>query len=160
MGRTFRASTRMPSKREPLQEEKEKARKSERERPERPGKQKKTLQDVCMDLKKEAVAKLQEQVRQVKQVEYDADYEKLLAEMYGPQIDPRDPLLKYEGERLPRPVFEDLLVRTYKRYANRLPLAWESEKDYLTHCLKQRWVELDDTAVTVFSRAEDETEAA
>lgn len=160
MGRTFRASMRSTSKREPQQEEKVRKSDKERDRSERPTKQKKSLQDACMDLKKEAVARLQEQVKQAKRVEYDADYEKLLAEMYGPQIDPRGPLLQYEGQRIPKPVFEDLLIRTFQKQQNRLPIAWESEKDYLTHCLQNRWIEMDDTAVVVLPRESRRTEAA
>lgn len=160
MGRTFRATTRPASKREPQQEEKsKKPEKGRQEREDRSDK-KKSLRDACIDLKKEVVAKHHEQARQVKQVQYDAEYEQLLAEMYGPQIDPRGPLLKFEGQRIPKPVFEDLLIRTFERQKNRLPIAWESEKDYLIHCVQNHWVEVDDTAVLILSRAALQVEAA
>lgn len=148
MGRIFRTSSRIPG-REPQKEEKE---------PEKP--KKKSLQDACKDLKKAAVERQQEKERLEAKVVYDAEFEALMAEMYGPQIDPRVPLLEYEGMRIPKSVFEDLLIRTFREKANRLPLAWESEKDYLTHCLKQGWIEMEDSAVIVVPRVTAKTEAA
>lgn len=148
MGRVFRTSSRIPS-REPQKEEKD----SEKRK-------KKSLQDACKDLKKAAVERQQEKDRLEAKITYDAEFEALMAEMYGPQIDPRLPLLEYEGMRIPRSVFEDLLIRTFRAKQNRLPLAWESEKDYLTHCLKQGWIEIEDSAVVVVPREASKIEAA
>jgi hypothetical protein len=148
MGRFFRTSSRMPG-REPQKEEKE---------PEKS--KKKSLQDACKDLKKAAVERQQEKEREVAKVVHDAEFEALMAQMYGPQIDPRGPLLEYEGKRIPKSVFEDILIRTFKEKANRLPLAWESEKDYLAHCLKERWIEMDDVGVTILAQESADTKAA
>lgn len=161
MGRTFRASSRTPTGRELLKEEKDKSKvrrsetaserdRSGKEKDKKPGK--KSLQDVCKDLKLAAIERVQQQVKVKQKASDDVEFQKLMAMMYGPQVDPREPLLQFEGQRIPRPVFEDLLTKAFQKNANRLPVSWENEKDYHAHCVAQHWVEVDDTAVLILSR--------
>lgn len=173
MGRTFRASSHVPTRREPLKEEKEKTKVSrssrdrDRDRPEKEFRreepkrsEKNALQETCLDLKKEAAVRRQEQIQQANKAKADLEFEQLMAQMYGPQIDSRVPLLQFEGQRIPKPVFEDILMQTFRKSANRLPLSWESTKDYHAHCVRSGWVEIDDASVFIVPRVEQKIEAA
>lgn len=119
------------------------AKKPDKEKP------KKTLRDVCVDLKKASTERIKVQERQAKQVTHDADYDRLLREMYGPRIDPIQPLRSYQGIEVTRAEFEALVQSIFDTQRNRLPLVWASGADYLQHCVNAGWVDMDDSNVVI-----------